>query len=134
MHRVFHLDCGIHPVGLFRQPVQLELQHIVLCDRAELFVAPPCHAVERVGVGVVRSGDGVIALGRGESEEKLRGVCGDEFEALHVGRLGLTVADGFDATVPLQAVVAKERLLVAELHRGSLPGRRVVGEHVEPGK
>ena len=52
---LFHFpqtDFCIHHVGLLVQPVDFQLQHLVLGDGA-YFVAPLCHAEERVGRSMV---------------------------------------------------------------------------------
>ena len=36
LHAVLHFDAGVHPVGLFGQLVQFQLQHLVLADGADV--------------------------------------------------------------------------------------------------
>ena len=52
LHLVFHLDAGIHHVGLFRQFVDFQLEHFIFGNGTDV-VASFGIPIQRIGRGIV---------------------------------------------------------------------------------
>ena len=128
---LLHRDAGIHAVGLLVQSVDLQLEHLVL-RRGPDAVTPLGETVERVGLGIVLAGRAVVALRQNVGEELVHRRGGHQLQRLEISTAGLLVAQGIDATVPLQTVVAEERLAVGHVHRHAFPRERLVAQQVHP--
>ena len=107
----FQTDFGIHDHGFLCEAANLKLNHLVLCDGANL-VASLGHAIECVGAGKVASCGLHLAEGACQGEELAAGLCGNQFYGLGIVLLGIGIAQGFNAFVPLERVVAEEVLAV----------------------
>ena len=128
---LLHRDAGVHAVGLLVQQVDLQLEHLVL-RRGPDAVTPLGETVERVRLGIVLAGRAVVALRQNVGEKLVHRRGGHQFQRLEIGAAGLLVAQGIDAAVPLQAVVAEERLAVGHVHRHAFPRERLVAQQVHP--
>ncbi len=127
---LLHVDLGVHDVGLLDQAVDLQLQHLVLGDEPDV-VASLGHLVERVGRCVVLLCHLQLVLGRSQLEEVSAGVGGDKLQGLGIVLLGLAEAEGLDAAVPLEGVVAEEVLRIADAEGLTAVGGDLVGQLVQ---